>query len=94
MAQAKIYQPSKSAMQSGKAKTKNWLLEFVPAEAKNPDPIMGWAGSGDVNSQIKLKFPTLEDAEGYAKRQGLDYYVVMPHAPKQHIKTYSDNFKF
>ena len=94
MAQAKIYNPSKSAMQSGKAKTKSWILEFVPNEAKNPDPIMGWAGSGDVNSQIKLKFPSLEDAEAYAKRQGLDYYVDMPHAAKIHIKTYSDNFKF
>ena len=94
MAEAKIYQPSKSATQSGKAKTKNWVLEFVPTEAKKPDSIMGWSGSGDINSQIKLKFPTLEDAEGYAKRQGLSYHVVMPHVAKLHIKTYSDNFKY
>jgi hypothetical protein len=94
MAEAKIYQPSKSAMQSGKAKTKNWILEFVPAEAKNPDPIMGWSGSGDMHSQLKLKFSTQDEAENYAKRQGLSYHVVMPHAAKLHIKTYSDNFKF
>jgi len=94
MAEAKIYQPSKSAMQSGRAKTKSWVLEFVPAAAKKPDSIMGWSGSGDMLSQIKLKFPTQEDAESYAKRQGLSYHVVMPHAAKLHIKTYSDNFKF
>lgn len=94
MIEAKIYKPSKNAMQSGKAKTKKWVLEFVPSEAKNPDPIMGWAGSGDVNSQVKLSFSTLEEAENFAKHKGLNYHVVMPHDPKIHIKTYSDNFKY
>lgn len=94
MAEAKIYKPSKSATQSGKAKSKSWVLEFVPAEAKQPDSIMGWSGSGDMHSQIKLKFSSQEAAENYATRQGLEYHVVMPHAAKLHIKTYSDNFKF
>ena len=54
---------------------------------------MGWAGSGDMQSQIRIKFKTLEEAEGYAKRKGLDYTVLAEHTPKPKFKTYADNFK-
>ena len=64
---AKIYQPSRSAMQSGQAKTRDWVLEFVPADAKWIDPLMGWTGSDDMNSQVRLRFPTREEAVAYAE---------------------------
>jgi NADH dehydrogenase ubiquinone Fe-S protein 4 len=90
--QARIYQPCKTAMQSGRAGTRKWVLEFDSAEAKSPDPIMGWSGSGDMNSQIRMKFASLEDAEAYAKKKALDYRVQMPQQRKPHIKAYADNF--
>ncbi len=80
-------------MQSGTAATKVWVLEYAPEEKKAPDPLMGWAGSGDMQSQIRLKFKTLEEAEDYAKRKGLDYTVLQAHAPKPRYQTYADNFK-
>ena len=64
--QARIYQRPKNAMQSGKALTEQWILDFVPAEAKSPDPLMGWAGSGDTQRQLRLKFPSKEAAVAYA----------------------------
>lgn len=90
---ARIYRPAKTAMQSGTAGTREWLLEYAPKEKKSPDPLMGWAGSGDMQSQIRIKFKTLEEAEGYAKRKGLDYTVLAEHTPKPKLKTYADNFK-
>ncbi len=93
MTRTRIYKPSKTAMQSGRAGTRRWVLEFEPAEKKAPDDLMGWAGSGDMTSQIRLKFETLEEAVEYAKRKGLDYVVLEPHAPKPKIRTYADNFK-
>jgi hypothetical protein len=56
--QARIYKRPKNAMQSGKALTEQWILDFVPAEARKPDPLMGWAGSGDTQRQLRLKFPS------------------------------------
>ena len=59
---ARIYQRPKNAMQSGKARTGDWILDFVPAEAKKPDPLMGWAGSGDMRQQVQLR-PAVSDGE-------------------------------
>ena len=92
MTQARIYRPCKTAMQSGKAGTRQWVLEYDPAEAVTPDPIMGWSGSGDMNSQICMKFASLEDAVAYAKKKALDYRVQMPQQAKTNLKTYADNF--
>ena len=61
---AKIFQPARSAMQSGPARHRQWVLEFVPAQARWIDPLMGWTGSGDMNSQVRLSFPTREEAIG------------------------------
>ena len=91
--QARIFQRPKNAMQSGKALTDEWLLEFVPAEAKRPDPLMGWSGSGDVQQQVVLKFPTREAAQAYADRYGIDVRVL-PTPPKRlKIQAYADNFR-
>ncbi|WP_297734371.1 ETC complex I subunit [uncultured Maricaulis sp.] len=89
---AKIYRPARNAMQSGRGKTKRWVLEFSPEMAKRPDPLMGWTSSSDMRGQIKLTFDSQEDAVAYAKRQGIPFQVVEPHEPKRYAKSYADNF--
>lgn len=90
---ARIYQRPKNAMQSGKARIADWLLEFEPAEAKRPDPLMGWAGSGDMKQQIVLKFASVDEAKAYAERYGIEAYVA-PTPPKRlKLQSYADNFR-
>ena len=90
---ARIHQIQKNAMQSGKANTDKWVLEFAAAEAKRPDPLTGWAGSGDTQSQVRLTFPSREAAIAYAEKHGLDYSVI-PSPPKTlKIQAYADNFR-
>ncbi len=92
-ADARIIQQTKNAMQSGKARTGSWVLEYAPGEAKRADPLTGWAGSGDVRGQIRLSFDTLAEAQAYAVGQGLTAAVV-PAAPRTlKIQAYADNFK-
>jgi hypothetical protein len=91
--QARIYQRPKNAMQSGKALTDQWILEFAPLEAKKPDPLMGWAGSGDTREQVRLRFPTCEAAQAYAEKYGIDA-IVHPTPPKKlKLQAYADNFR-
>ena len=94
MARARIFQPAKTAMQSGFAKTRYWVLEFEPAEAQRPDPLMGWNGSGDTRNQIQMKFPTKEEAVAYAERMGYEYDVREPHTRGIRPKSYADNFRW
>lgn len=91
---AKIYQPSRSAMQSGQAKTRDWVLEFVPADAKFIDPLMGWTGSDDMNSQVRLRFPTREEAIAYADRYGIPFELAEPKKRRHILRQngYGDNF--
>lgn len=81
-------------MQSGRAKTKDWILEFEPKDAKRPDPLMGWMGSSDTQGQVSLFFDTREEAVAYAKRRGIDFALEVPHATKLKPKSYADNFRF
>ena len=90
---ARIYQRPKNAMQSGKALLDDWILEFVPAEAKRPDPLMGWAGSGDMQQQVVLKFPTQADAQAYADRHGIAARVAPTPPRRLKIQAYADNFR-
>jgi len=90
---ARIYRPSKTAMQSGRRNTRNWVLEFEPRAAKRPDPLMGWSGSSDTLGQVKLKFPTQDAAIAYAERIGLDYRVSNEHMRTPKFQSYSDNFR-
>ncbi len=90
---ARIYQPPKNAMQSGRARTDGWLLEFVPAEAKKPDPLMGWAGSGDMNQQVVLSFVSAAEAQAYAAKYGIEARVIATPPRKLKIQTYADNFR-
>lgn len=90
---ARIYQIQKNAMQSGKARTNQWVLEYAAVEAKKPDPLTGWAGSGDTRQQIKLTFPSQEAACAYADREGIAYAII-PSGPKTlKIQAYADNFR-
>jgi hypothetical protein len=91
---ARIYKPSRSAMQSGDAKSENWLLEFESETPRTTDPLMGWTSSGDTRQQLKLKFETKELAIAYAERNGLAYVVAKEPPERLHKKSYSDNFKW
>ena len=81
-------------MQSGTGKTKTWILEFEPEAPREVEPLMGWTSSGDMNAQVRLAFPTKEDAIAYAKRNGLPYRVMEPKERKPHGKSYADNFRY
>lgn len=91
---ARIYQPAKTAMQSGTAKTKGWVLEFASASAREVDPLMGWTSSGDMNAQVKLRFDTVEAAQEYARAHGIEFDVIEPKLRKANIRAggYGENF--
>ena len=91
---ARIYQPARTAMSSGTAKTKNWVLEYAPAEAREIDPLMGWTGSGDTQSQVRMTFDSKDAALEYAREKGIAALVVEPHKRKPNIRAggYGENF--
>jgi len=91
---ARIYQPARNAMQSGTAKTHNWVLEFTPATAREVDPLMGWTSSDDTQAQVRLSFKTKEEALEYARDNGIDAVVSDPHKRAPNIRPggYGDNF--
>ncbi|PXA90925.1 ETC complex I subunit [Caulobacter sp. D4A] len=89
---ARIYRPAKNAMQSGRAKTKDWVLEFEPTSARKPDPLMGWTQSSDMNGQVRLTFETRDEAIAYAQRHEISFQLFEPKVPKRIIKAYADNF--
>jgi len=91
---AKIYRPAKTAMQSGKAKTQDWVLEYEQEKPRSIDPIMGYTSSADMKSQIRMRFDTREAAMTYATRNGLDFRVVEPKESKRRRVAYADNFRF
>ena len=91
MKKAKIYKPARTAMQSGKRNTKNWLLEFDTLNT-GINPLMGWETSKDTMSEVKLQFSTKEQAINYAKKNNIIYYIVEPKEHKIIKKSYSDNF--
>ena len=93
MSNARIFQEPKNAMQSGRARTLRWVLEFAPSEARRADPLMGWTGSGDTQRQVRLTFASLEEAQAYATRENIAAHVVP--TPPRHIKlqSYADNFR-
>ena len=69
---ARIYRPARTAMQQGRAKSNEWVLEYAPSEARRADSLMGWIGSGDTRRQLQLRFPTKEAAVDYAEEHGID----------------------
>ncbi len=91
----RIYKPSRNAMQSGKGSSDHWVVEFEAATPRTSEPLMGWTSSADTRQQVKLSFPTREEAIAYCEREGLPH-IVLPEAPVARAikKSYSDNFKF
>lgn len=91
---ARIYQPARTAMQSGSAKTHDWVLEHAPSSAREVDPLMGWTSSDDTQAQVRLRFSSREAAEDYAREKGLDYEVMTPkpRAPVIRKGGYGENF--
>ncbi|WP_424965963.1 ETC complex I subunit [Dinoroseobacter sp. S375] len=91
---ARVYQPAKTAMSSGQAKTKGWVLEHAPDSAREIDPLMGWTSSDDTQSQVKLRFDTKEAALDYAREKGIEVTVTEPKKRKVNIRPggYGDNF--
>ncbi len=93
MAHVRIFQRPKNSTQSGRARTNRWVVEFVAAEGQRPDPLTGWAGSGDTRNQVRLDFPTADAAVAYAQKLGYDYHVIPAPEPKLKLQAYADNFR-
>ncbi|MGC1305065.1 MAG: ETC complex I subunit [Caulobacteraceae bacterium] len=91
---ARIFRPSKTAMQSGKARTKDWVLEFEPASARHADPLMGWSSSSDMNDQVRLHFETSDEAVAYATAHGIPFQLLAEQRRSHIVKAYADNFAF
>ena len=91
---ARIYRPARSAMQSGRANAKEWILEFEPGARGNVEPLMGWTASADTDTQLRLRFETKEQAMTFAQREGIAFQVIEPHERRPRPKSYSDNFRF
>jgi hypothetical protein len=91
---ARIYKPAKTAMQSGKAKTRDWVLDFEPETPRTIDPLMGWTSSSDMRQQVRLQFATCEEAVAYCQREGIAYRVLADKEPARRTMSYSDNFAF
>ena len=94
MTSVRIYKPAKTAMQSGRANTKAWVVEHEPGDAVRVDALMGWSGSRDTKRQVRLRFATKEEAVAYAKRSGFEYRVVEAKERSLKPKSYADNFAF
>ncbi len=93
MTEARIYRPAKTAMQSGRAKTRKWVLEFEPAAAKSIDPLMGWTGSADTREQVHMTFDSKDEAVAFAEKNGLAFRVEEPKTRRIRPKNYADNFR-
>ena len=91
---ARIYQPSKTAMQSGLANTKAWVIDFEPQEPCRVEPLMGWTSSGDMNQEVRLRFDSKEEAIAYCERNGIAYQVFEAKPPSRRGISYADNFAF
>jgi hypothetical protein len=90
----RIFSPAKTAMQSGKAKTGHWVLEFDAEQPRKIDPLMGYTTSSDMKSQIRLVFETKEEAVAYAEKEGLAFRVEEPKEAKRRQISYAENFRY
>jgi hypothetical protein len=93
-ARARIYRQPKTAMQSGLAGTHEWLLDYEPSEPARADPLMGWIGGSDTQTQVRLRFATADEAVAYARKNGISYELELARERKVVPKSYSDNFRF
>jgi hypothetical protein len=91
---ALIYKPSKTAMQSGQANAKAWVLDFEPEQPRRVEPLMGWTSSGDMRQQLRLRFDSKQEAIAYCEREGIPYQVFEAPPVKRRVMSYADNFSF
>ncbi|MFN8719757.1 MAG: ETC complex I subunit [Rhodospirillales bacterium] len=91
--QVRIYQPAKTAMSSGRAKTQAWILEYEIETPRRPEPLMGWTSSGDTLNQVKLSFPARDDAVAFAEKNGWGFSVQDPHERRVRPRNYAENFR-
>ena len=91
---ARIYQPARTAMSSGQAKTKNWVLDYAPETSREVDPLMGWTSSDDTQTQVRLSFSSKEEAVAYARENGIDAVVQDPKKRAFNVRQggYGENF--
>jgi hypothetical protein len=91
---ARIYRPARTAMQSGNANTKEWVLDYEPEQPRAVEPLMGWTSSGDMKQQLRLQFDTKEEAIAYCERNGVAYQIFDPPTIKRQRISYADNFAY
>ncbi|MGE0341415.1 MAG: ETC complex I subunit [Xanthobacteraceae bacterium] len=91
---ARIYKPAKTAMQSGEARTKLWVLDYEPEQPRRVEPLMGWTSSSDMRQQVRLRFATREDAIAYAEKNAIPYQLSEPHKKAAKKIAYADNFSY
>jgi hypothetical protein len=91
---ARIYKPARSAMQSGRANTKEWVLDYEPEQPRNIEPLMGWTSSGDMKQEVHLSFDTKEEAIAFCERESIPYQVFENNPPVRQHMSYSDNFAY
>lgn len=90
----RIFKPAKNAMQSGRAKTKSWILEYRAETKRVPEPLMGWVSSGDTTNQVRIPFDSKEEAIAFARANGFAFTVQEPKERRLVPKSYGDNFSF
>ena len=91
---ARIYKPARTAMQAGRAKTKEWVLDYEPEQPRSVEPLMGWTSSGDMKQQLRLQFDTKQEAIAYCERNGIAYQVFDAQPINRQRISYSDNFAY
>jgi hypothetical protein len=91
---ARIYKPARTAMQSGSAKTKDWVLDFDPEQPREVEPLMGWTSSADMRQQVRLQFDTKEEAIAYCEREGIAFRLIEPKHTERRTIAYADNFAY
>ncbi|HYD17258.1 MAG TPA: ETC complex I subunit [Patescibacteria group bacterium] len=91
---ARIFKPAKNAMQSGRANSGQWLLEYELETPRRPEPLMGWTASGDTLNSVRLKFDNKEAAIAFAESKGMDFIVSDEHQRIVTPRSYLDNFKY
>ncbi len=90
----RIYRPSKTAMQSGRSKSQQWVLEYELESPRRPEPLMGWTSSEDTLNQVRLNFDSPEDALAFAQKKGWDYTLEPFHLQETRPRNYGDNFRY
>jgi hypothetical protein len=91
---ARIYKPAQNVMQQGKGASQDWVLEYVPAQRRVIEPLMGWTSSSDTRRQVRIGFATKDEAVAFATRNGVAFRLEEPPATKVRPKSYAENFKY